>query len=183
MAVKLPGNLGGTLSKPLPLAVLGIIYFILLINLSFWLRGWINFQMAYLPVAVSFILLAIGLHGSTIFKKFQSLPMVWKFLIIILLAASFRALFLPHYPTLSEDIFRYIARASAFLQGEVPYRDFAPKKPPLYVYLLASIGYLFGTSSLPFRIIFAMVDSLNRWIVIPIQCLSCDISWKQTRIN
>lgn len=166
MALKMPGNLEGTLSKPIPLAILGILYFVLLVNLSFWLRGWINFQMAYLPVSVSFILLAIGLYGSTLYKKFLGLPMVWKFLIVMFLAAAFRALFLPHYPTLSQDIFRYMARASAFLQGEVPYRDFAPKKPPLYVYLLASIGQIFGIGSLPFRIIFALVDSLNAGLLL-----------------
>jgi len=139
--------------------VLGALYLLALVNLSFWLRGWTDFQFAYYPVALLFILLAFGMYGSKLYERFSNLSLVWKMGVVFVLAIAMRAIFLPHYPILSEDIWRTTTRAKLLLEGNVPYRDFDVNKPPLYIYVLGAIGYIFGVGHLQYRIVFTVLDA------------------------
>jgi hypothetical protein len=154
------------LSKPVPLAISAVLFLLSLINLSLWTKGWVNFQFSYLIVIVTFIPFGLGFYKSTFYKKFIGLPLIWQFLIIIAVAFCLRALFLPHYPALSEDIWRITRRADHLLAGDTPYKDFDVKKPPLYIYLIGGMGYVFGVGHLQYRIIFSIVDSLNAGLLL-----------------
>lgn len=154
------------MSKPIPLAVTAVLLLLSLFNLSLWTRGWVNFQFSYLVVVIAFTLFGFGFYRSSFYNRFVRLPLLWQFIIIIVLAFSLRALFLPHFPTLSEDIWRITERADHLLAGDTPYKDFDVKKPPLYVYLIGGMGYVFGIGHLQYRIIFSLVDSLNAGLLL-----------------
>ena len=154
------------LSRPIPLAVTAILLLLALFNLSLWTRGWANFQFSYLIVAVTFILFGFAFYGSSFYQRFVRLPLIWQFLIIFVLAFSLRALFLPHSPALSEDIWRITRRADHLLAGDIPYKDFDVKKPPLYIYMIGGLGYVFGVGDVQYRIIFSLVDALNAGLLL-----------------
>jgi hypothetical protein len=119
------------------------------------------FIIAYVLLIFVFLLLASSMGGFNFVDKIMTLKWWQQVLLIFGVAYLLRALLLYQQQIITWDIDTYVWRSENMLKGQVPYRDFyGGNKPPLYQFMLFSMGYLFTPGMAQFRAVFAYFDAL-----------------------
>jgi hypothetical protein len=119
------------------------------------------FIIAYILFIFVFLLLASSMGGFKFVDKIMTLKWWQQALLIFGVAFLLRALLLYQQQIITWDIDTYVWRSENMLKGQVPYRDFyGGNKPPLYQYMLFSMGYLFTPGMVQFRAVFSYFDAL-----------------------
>ena len=147
--------------KSIDFNIILVTYFCSLIGLVVFWRYFINFIFLWSLINMAYLLLIMNLKNSWLCKKINKISILQLIFLLFVISILLRLVFLSQKPLLSSDLeYRYVIRSQLMLNGKFPYRDFAVNKPPLYAYLLYSMGLCFGAGQLQFRIFFSIIDSL-----------------------
>ncbi len=136
-----------------------LIFISALIAMSLFGRSWLLFRLIHSIWYLSYVATLFLFVGSGFSKKLWSLGALKVSILFFLIALILHIPFLLQEPLLSQDIMRMSIRGESILDGSVPYRDFDVNKPPLYIWMVGAISYLFGPTDASFRLIFSIINS------------------------
>ncbi len=136
-----------------------LIFTLSLIAMSLFGRSWLLFRFIHSIWYLSYVAALFLFVDSSFSRKLFSLGGLKVSILFFLIALILHIPFLLQEPLLSQDIMRISIRGESMLDGSVPYRDFDVNKPPLYVWMVGAISYLFGPTETPFRVIFSIINS------------------------
>ena len=136
-----------------------LIFISALIAMSLFGRGWLLFRLIHSIWYISYVATLFLFVNSVLSRKLWSLGALKLSILFFLIALVLHIPFLLQEPLLSQDIMRITIRGESILDGSVPYRDFDVNKPPLYIWMVGAISYLFGPTDTSFRVIFSITNS------------------------
>jgi hypothetical protein len=116
--------------------------------------------LTYIIFLISFIFIVLNFSNIKLFHWFNQRPLTQKIIFIFSIALLLRFLLLIQDQIITRDIVVYVYRSEWMMAGKVPYEEFTVKKPPMYAYMLQSLGYIFGAGEFQFRAFFSIIDSL-----------------------
>jgi hypothetical protein len=117
--------------------------------------------LTYILLISLFLVISSSMGGYKFIAKFQALPKLHKVLLLFFIALLLRFIMLPQTQIITWDLLRYVQRSENMLAGQLPYLDFyGGNKPPLYEFMLFTMGYLFTPGVIQFRIIFSVFDAM-----------------------
>jgi hypothetical protein len=117
------------------------------------------YMVSYTLFLISFLLLVPNLEHLDFLKAVNLRPRTQKLLFIFFAALFLRYLLLFQDQVITRDVEVYALRARYMMGGQMPYSDFAVNKPPLYAYLIYSLGLTLGPGALQFRAVFSFLDA------------------------
>ncbi|MCK5774044.1 MAG: hypothetical protein KAH57_09690 [Thermoplasmata archaeon] len=143
------------------LLIISLIIFISsLVAMSLLGRSWALFRLIHSIWYLSYVSTIFLFVGSRLSRKLWSLGGLRSSILLFFLALVLHIPFMVQEPLLSQDIMRMSIRGEMILDGSVPYRDFDVNKPPLYIWMVGGISYIFGPSVTSFKVIFSLFNSL-----------------------
>ena len=132
-----------------------------ILGLALFCQFFVYYIIIWAIIVLLYLLFAKKVKSSWLSDKLFKLSTLQLMIILFILAVILRLIFLMQKPFLSTDLEHlYLVRSQYMLDGKVPYRDFSPNKPPMYVYLLYFMGLSLGVGQIQFRIFFIAIDSL-----------------------
>ncbi len=117
--------------------------------------------ITYVLFLFIFLIISSSIGGYRFIDRYLAQPIWWKIALLFAIALLLRWIMLFQTQVITRDILTYVWRSENMLAGQMPYSDFyGGNKPPLYQFMLFSMGGLFGAGALQFRAIFSIFDAL-----------------------
>ena len=151
----------------IPLGISAGFYLLFLFLMVAFGDSWRAYHLIHGAWYASFIALSYTAIRSGIFQRLTDSKGRWAFLFLFIAALALHIIFFVRDPALSQDILRLEERGRRLLDGQFPYRDFQPNKPPLYIWMVGTVSAIFGPYQLAFRAVFSVLNAL-----IPVVMLS-----------
>ncbi|MDG6226036.1 MAG: hypothetical protein QCI82_11070, partial [Candidatus Thermoplasmatota archaeon] len=127
-----------------PFAISAGFYLLFLFLMVAFGDSWRAYHLIHGAWYASFIALSYTAIRSGILQRLTDSKGRWAFLIIFIAALGLHIIFFVRDPALSQDILRLEERGRRLLDGQFPYRDFQPNKPPLYIWMVGAVSAIFG---------------------------------------
>jgi hypothetical protein len=145
-------------SRKMAVLTAGLYLICLFLMLLFGTR-WSLFTVLYSVWFLSFVLLLYLILNTKLGLIFTDNKTYIACAFLFFLAFVIQSLFLLREPSLSQDIMRMVIRGNYILDGKTPYQDFVVNKPPLYIWMVGGISWLFGSSINSYRLVFIVFNS------------------------
>ncbi len=165
-------------SKRSFLVLISIFYLFTFFLSAYFSNRWGYYQLFFSINFILYLGLVLSLSRSEITADL--LKKKWSFIPLFLIPFILQLFLLMFEPSFSQDIMRLQFRGEALLDGLTPYEDFEINKPPLYIWMVASISHLLGPDPLSFRLVFIIFNSLIppiMWSIGKIRTSPMGIGW------
>jgi len=144
-------------------------YFLSLAAIIIWEAN----ALSYPIFLFSFFVLAAAVTKLPLYRHLKKLSGPKLLFLLFLLAFILRILLLLkgsifEDQIVTEDIIYYKERTERMQQGELPFRDFNPKHPPLYPLTLFTVALLLGNHFYSYRLFFSFFDSIITVLIFKI---------------
>jgi len=138
----------------------GAIYLVSMVLMIAFGDGWRWYHLIHGSWTISFLALMYLIIRSGWMSGLSDRGRLIGAAAVALISLCLHLAFLLREPSLSQDILLLVRRGNMMLDGQFPYRDFQPNKPPLYIWMVGLISILFGPHQITFRIVFSAFDAL-----------------------
>jgi hypothetical protein len=141
------------------LILAGTAYAIFLVSMVAFGYSWRAFQVIHGAWYASFMLLTYFAFRSGLLRRLERVQGCKLALFLFAIVLMMHLPFFLNDPALSQDILRLEDRGRWMMDGQFPYRDFQPNKPPLYIWMVGLISLPFGPDQFVFRVVFSIMNA------------------------